>query len=131
MPPRPSTGSSKFYLSSKGQSESIAIHRQVNNKAVRKRKLKIQKYMWEIAVHAFFWVYFSIFSFRSTITHLILEEFTTYSPHHCFAARKCQITKSEAFKTKSYVCHIHFILRHQVNFWWAHFVLEFLDVLIL
>ena len=51
---------------------------------MKRRDLKIPKYMSEIAGDAF-----------------VIREGTThpYSSHHSFAPRKCQITKSQAFDT--------------------------------
>ena len=67
---------------------------------MRRRVLKIQKYMSEIAGDAFFWVSFSNFSqppqFYWMGTPLL------YSPYHRFPTQKCQITRSPAFETKHY-----------------------------
>ena len=50
-----------------------------------------------------FWVYFLRFPLGSTITHPIREGYTPpVLTHQCFAARKYQITKSQAFETKYY-----------------------------
>ena len=50
-----------------------------------------------------FWVYFLRFPLGSTITHPIREGYTPpVLTHQRFAARKYQITKSQAFETKYY-----------------------------
>ena len=70
---------------------------------MRKRDLKVQKYMSEIVGDASFWVYFSKISWRSTTIPLYGSGRTQlYLPHHCLAAWKCKITKSPAFETKHY-----------------------------
>ena len=76
-----------------------------------RRDLKIQKNMSEIAGDAFFWVYFSKMSWRRPTTPNIREGYNTeYSPHHNFAARKCQITP--AFETKYYGHPVSLMVTH-------------------